>query len=75
MEKRTIIGIDPGTNLLGFGVIEIDGGKPAFVDMGVLDLRKETDAYSKTGSPCSMAAIIAAPWALPSLRTTWTFLP
>ena len=47
MEKRTIIGIDPGTNLLGFGVIEIDGGRPAFVDMGVLDLRKEKDAYSK----------------------------
>ncbi|MGN0202850.1 MAG: crossover junction endodeoxyribonuclease RuvC [Candidatus Cryptobacteroides sp.] len=47
MEKRTIIGIDPGTNLLGFGVIEIGDGKPAFVDMGVLDLRKEKDAYSK----------------------------
>ena len=47
MEKRTIIGIDPGTNLLGFGVIDVIGGKPVFVDMGVLDLRKEKDAYSK----------------------------
>lgn len=47
MDKRTIIGIDPGTNLLGFGVIDVVGGKPSFVDMGILDLRKETDAYSK----------------------------
>lgn len=43
----TIIGIDPGTNLLGFGVIDVVDGKPIFVDMGVLDLRKEKDAYSK----------------------------
>lgn len=47
MDKATIIGIDPGTNLLGFGVIDVIGGKPVFVDMGVLDLRKEADAYSK----------------------------
>ncbi len=47
MSKTTIIGIDPGTNLLGFGVIDVVGGKPSFVDMGVLDLRKEADAYSK----------------------------
>lgn len=47
MTKSTIIGIDPGTNLLGFGVIDVIGGKPVFVDMGVLDLRKEADAYSK----------------------------
>ena len=47
MDKKTIIGIDPGTNLLGFGVIDVISGKPVFVDMGVLDLRKETDAYSK----------------------------
>lgn len=47
MDKKTIIGIDPGTNLLGFGVIDVISGKPVFVDMGVLDLRNEADAYSK----------------------------
>ena len=47
-ESRTILGIDPGTNLLGFGVVRVDGkGHPSFVDMGVLDLRKESDAYVK----------------------------
>ncbi len=46
-DNRTIIGIDPGTNLLGFGVVEIQAGGPVFVDMGTVDLRKETDAYAK----------------------------
>lgn len=44
---KTILGIDPGTQLLGFGVIRADGRKAEYVDMGVLDLRKEKDAYSK----------------------------
>lgn len=47
-DSRTILGIDPGTNLLGFGVVRVGEDKrPQFVDMGVLDLRKEADAYSK----------------------------
>ena len=47
-ESRTILGIDPGTNLLGFGIVRVDAkGRPGFVDMGVLDLRKEKDAYAK----------------------------
>lgn len=44
---RTILGIDPGTNLLGFGVIRAVDKKAEYVDMGVLDLRKEPDAYAK----------------------------
>lgn len=31
-----IIGIDPGTGILGFGVIEIDNGKIKLVDAGVI---------------------------------------
>ena len=45
---RTILGIDPGTNLLGFGIVRVDeAGRPSFVDMGVLDLRKIADPYDK----------------------------
>ena len=44
---RIILGIDPGTQLLGFGIIRVEGRKPSYVDMGVLDLRKEADAYAK----------------------------
>lgn len=47
-KSGTILGIDPGTNLLGFGVVRIDAnGKAGYVDMGVLDLRSEKDPYTK----------------------------
>ena len=46
-DERIILGIDPGTLLLGFGIIRVEGKKPSYVDMGVLDLRKEADAYAK----------------------------
>ncbi|MBR5385772.1 MAG: crossover junction endodeoxyribonuclease RuvC [Bacteroidales bacterium] len=42
-----ILGIDPGTNILGFGIISAGVHGPEYVDMGVLDIRKETDPYGK----------------------------
>lgn len=49
-KTRTILGIDPGTNILGFGIIRITAdSRPQFVDMGVLDLRKADSAYEKLG--------------------------
>ena len=47
MQNCTIIGIDPGTNILGFGVILVENNKPQFVDMGVIEVRKEKDPYAK----------------------------
>ena len=47
-KDRVILGIDPGTNLLGFGIVRVDAtGHPHFVDMGVVDLRKVESAYDK----------------------------
>ena len=46
-DEKIILGIDPGTNLLGFGVIRALGRKAEYVDMGILDIRKEKDAYAK----------------------------
>ena len=45
--ERVILGIDPGTQLLGFGIIRSAGKKAEYVDMGVLDIRKEKDPYAK----------------------------
>ncbi len=47
MDNCTIIGIDPGTNILGFGVIRVENRKPQYVDMGVFDLRKIKEPYEK----------------------------
>ena len=41
------MGIDPGTNLLGFGVICVQGKSVSFVDMGVADIRKEKGHFEK----------------------------
>ena len=50
MEKEKIIlGIDPGTNIMGYGVLRIVDKKAEMVTMGVIDLRKFGDAYLKLG--------------------------
>ncbi len=46
---RIILGIDPGTNILGYGVLHAQGGKAEMVAMGVIDLRKCKDTYLKLG--------------------------
>ena len=42
-----ILGIDPGTRILGFGVVRILERKVSYVDMGIIDLRKEDDHFVK----------------------------
>jgi len=47
-KERIILGVDPGTNILGYGVIRIDErSKPHYVTMGVFDLRKISDPFEK----------------------------
>lgn len=42
---RIILGIDPGTNLLGYGLIAVKERKAEYISMGVLDLRSERDHF------------------------------
>ena len=46
MERR-ILGIDPGTNIMGYGVISANGNKPKLEAMGVIMLNKIDDPYEK----------------------------
>ncbi len=46
-EKRVILGIDPGTNLMGYGIIEVINKKPSVVDLGVITLKKNSDHFQK----------------------------
>lgn len=45
--ERIILGIDPGTIIMGYGVIESEGKQPVFIDMGVLNLQKVSDPFTK----------------------------
>lgn len=47
---RIILGIDPGTNFMGYGIIQIIGKKVNYLAMGVLDIHKMTDPYLKLKS-------------------------
>lgn len=46
-EERIILGIDPGTTIMGFGVIKVIGKKMEFVQLNELQLSKYTDHYLK----------------------------
>ncbi len=45
--EKIILGIDPGTTMMGYGVVKGLGKTPAYVDMGAVDLRREGDHYMK----------------------------
>ena len=42
---RIIIGIDPGTNVMGYGVIGVSGKKPHLIALGVVKLSKFESHY------------------------------
>ncbi len=47
--ERIILGIDPGTNVMGYGLIKVVGNKASMMAMGVIDMRKESDPYLRLG--------------------------
>lgn len=46
---RIIIGIDPGTNVMGYGILGVKGSKPAMIAMGVIKLNKFDGHYLRLG--------------------------
>ncbi|HEX4887202.1 MAG TPA: crossover junction endodeoxyribonuclease RuvC [Luteibaculaceae bacterium] len=45
VQERIILGIDPGTIVMGYGIIKIIGNKPSLVTLGVIKLDKFTDHH------------------------------
>lgn len=46
-EERIILGIDPGTTIMGFGLIKVVGKKMEFIQLNELLLQKYSDPYVK----------------------------
>ena len=40
VKEKIILGIDPGTTIMGYGVLRVKGTKPEMIAMGIIDLRK-----------------------------------
>ena len=45
IKDRIILGIDPGTIVMGYGILKIEGNKPKLEAMGILQLNKYEDHY------------------------------
>lgn len=46
-KEHIILGIDPGTTIMGYGILKVTGQKTELLAMGVLDLKKYKDHYLK----------------------------
>lgn len=46
-KDQIILGIDPGTTVMGYGIIRIKDNKAEMLAMGVLELKKYADHYQK----------------------------
>ena len=44
---RVIIGIDPGTNIMGYGILGIKGKQPLMIAMGLIELSKFDNHYMR----------------------------
>lgn len=47
IEGKVILGIDPGTRVLGYGVINVNKGSLKLIDSGIIDLRRIDNSYEK----------------------------
>ena len=47
IKDKIILGIDPGTTIMGYGLLHIADNKPQMLAMGVLELKKYSTHYLK----------------------------
>ena len=47
--EKIIMGVDPGTNVMGYGLLKIDGNKAEMMTMGVIELSKYPSQYIRLG--------------------------
>jgi len=47
--SRILMGIDPGTIVMGYGLLEVEGQRAKMLSMGVIELHKFEDHYTRLG--------------------------
>lgn len=45
--EKIILGIDPGTNVMGYGLLMVEGKRMSVLEIGVIELQKISDTYLK----------------------------
>ncbi|MDD2244917.1 MAG: crossover junction endodeoxyribonuclease RuvC [Dysgonamonadaceae bacterium] len=46
-KERIIMGIDPGTHVMGYGILQVLDNKPRLMDLGVYSLNRTDDHYMR----------------------------
>lgn len=44
-KERIILGVDPGTVVMGYGLLRVEGNRPSLIAMGSIELNKYHDHY------------------------------
>lgn len=47
IKNQIILGIDPGTNITGYGLLNVLDNRPKLLAMGIIELKKYPDHYTK----------------------------
>jgi len=47
--EKIVLGVDPGTNVMGYGLLKVNGNKAEMICMGVIELKKYPSHYLKLG--------------------------
>ena len=47
INEKVILGIDPGTTIMGYGIIEVKNNKAQLITLGVIELKKYNDHFVK----------------------------
>ena len=51
LAEKIILGIDPGTNVMGYGVIKVQDKKASIITMGVIDICLPSSVSQVSGQP------------------------
>jgi hypothetical protein len=57
-KEQVILGIDPGTTVMGYGVIKTVGNKATLLTMGVIDFKDCDTHYDKLNKICQLIIIL-----------------
>ena len=45
--KRRILGIDPGTNVMGYSILDVEGNRASVVILGTVQMGRVADHYAR----------------------------
>ncbi len=58
VKDRIILGIDPGTSVMGYGILIVKDNNPSMLDMGLIKMKRITDPYLKLKEIYSATTIL-----------------